>query len=241
MLARLGENEEVWLNEGLSHIAEELGSKHFEAKFPPPSGRSTAEQLFPDSAGPFIAPQLLNAYVYLNSTRAHSVTSYTGVGSIEERGATWLFLRWLAEQKGEDVFRRLVQTSRIGVANVAEKAGEPFGTLFGDFSLALYTDSLLGVPRSRVPARLRFGTRELRKLMAREAAISGFQVPFPLPLFSLGLGGALRSSMLQGTMTHALIQAPAAQPSVALRFTHQDLSPFLLSLGAQVSIFRLPP
>src|ERR1019366_243249 len=62
-------------------------------------------------AVPFLA-----AYVYLGTTRAHSVTSYTGGGSLEERGATWLFLRRLASQKGEGIFGRLVQTSNTGIA-----------------------------------------------------------------------------------------------------------------------------
>jgi hypothetical protein len=137
VLVRGGAQEDVWLNEGLGQIAEELGSEYYEAKYPPPSGRSTTTQLFPDSAGPFIQPQLLNAYVYLNTTRAHSVMSYNGGGSLEERGATWLFLRWLASQKGESIFGRLVQTSKTGIANSQAQAGESFGALFCDFSTAL--------------------------------------------------------------------------------------------------------
>jgi hypothetical protein len=241
VLSRMGEGEETWLNEGLSQIAEELASKYYEAKFPPPTGRSTTTQLFPDSSGPFIAPQLLNAYAYMNSTRVHSVTSYNGTGSLEERGATWLFLRWLAEQKGEALFGRLVQTSKTGIANVEDKAGEPFGALFGDFSLALYADSVPGQPRSAVPPRYTFGSRDLHALMAREAVISGFQDAFPLPVFSLRVGGFLQSQMLPGTMTHTALQAAGGSGPVALRFTHQDLSAFASGVGAQVSIFRLPP
>jgi hypothetical protein len=241
VLARSGDAEEVWLNEGLSHIAEELGSRYYEAKFPPPAGRATAEQIFPDSAGPFIAPQLLNAYVYLNATRNHSVTSYVGAGSIEERGASWLFCRWLGGQKGEGIFRRLVQTSLVGIANVEAQAGESFGALFGDFSIALYADSIPGLPRSSVPTRFQFGDRQLRKLMAREATISGFGVPFPLPAFPLNVGGFVQSSMLPGTMTHTILRTAASAASVALRFSHQDLAPFTASSAAQVSIFRLPP
>jgi hypothetical protein len=241
VLARLGDVEDTWLNEGLSHIAEELASKYYEAKFPAPSGRSTTTQLFPDSAGPYIAPQLLNAYVYMTDTRAHSVTSYVNAGSLEERGASWLFLRWLAEQKGEALFGRLVQTSKTGIANVEDKAGEPFGALFGDFSLALSTDSIPRLPRSAVPQRYSFGSRDLYTLMAREAAIAGFQDPFPLPVFALPVGRFLQSRMLSGTMTHTALQSATGSGSVTLRFTHQDLSPFAPEVGAQVSIFRMPP
>ena len=241
VIARGGATEEVWLNEGLGHIAEELGSKYYEAKFPPPTGRLAPEQIFPDSASPFIAPQLLNAYVYLNATREHSVTSYQGTGSVEERGATWLFLRWLGEQKGDDILRRLVQTSNTGIANVEAQSAEAFGALFGDFSVALFADSLPGLPRSNVPTRYQFGSRQLRKLMAREAVVSGFTDPFPLPLFGLPNGGSLQSAMLTGTMTHALVQTAPGDARVSLRFTRQDLTAFPASAGAQVTIFRLPP
>ena len=179
VLVRGGAQEEIWLNEGLGQIAEELGSEYYEAKYPPPTGRSTTTQIFPDSAGPFIQPQLLDAYVYLGSTRAHSVTSYNGGGSLEERGATWLFLRWLASQKGEDIFGRLVQTSNTGINNVQTQSGESFGALSG--------------------------------------------------------------SMIPGTMVHSNLTSPAGGAGITLSFTGPLSVPFPTSLGAQVTVFRMPP
>ena len=35
-------------------------------------------------------------------------------GTLEERGASWLFVRWLAAQKGEDVLGRLSRSPRTG-------------------------------------------------------------------------------------------------------------------------------
>ena len=241
VLARGGNTEETWLNEGLSHMAEELASRLFEARYPAPLGRSTTVQLFPDSAAPFIAPQLLNAYVYLNSTLQHSVTSYDGTGSVEERGATWLFLRWLGDQKGDAIFRQLVESPVTGVANVERTTGERFGALFGDFSLALVADSIPGVPRSAVPARQRFLSRNLRQLMAREAVVAGFTNPFPLPTYSLAVGGSLRSAMLPGTMMHALVRSDGTGTPLRLAFTTPALAPLAPALAGQVSIMRLPP
>lgn len=137
VLTRGGAIELPWLNEGLSHIAEEVGSKLFETRYPAPFGRGTTEQLFLDSAAPFIAPQMLNAYAYLYSTLEHSVTTYVGTGSLEERGASWLFMRWLGDQKGDAIFRRLVESPFTGIDNVERASGETFGALFGDFSIAL--------------------------------------------------------------------------------------------------------
>jgi hypothetical protein len=240
VLVRGGALEADWLNEGLGQIAEELGSEYYEAKYPPPSGRSNSAQIFPDSAGPFIEPQLLNAYVYLGTTRAHSVTSYNGTGSLEERGATWLFLRWLGSQKTENIFGRLVQTSNTGIANIEAQAGESFGALFGDFSAALQVDSIPGVPRSSVPARFRFGARNIRQLMAREAAVEQFASIWPLPTYQLGIGGALSSNMIPGTMVHSTITTVAGGPAVSLTFTAPQAAPFPVALGAQLTIFRMP-
>lgn len=240
VVARGGSAEEPWLNEGLSHIAEELASKRYEARFPAPLGRSTPEQLFPDSAQPFIAPQLLNAFVYLNSTPAHSVTTFAGSGSLEERGAAWLFLRWLGDQKGDAIFRQLVQTSQTGIANVEAQAGEPFAALFGDFSIALWTDSLPGVPRASVAPRYRYASRNLRQLMARQALIAGWEDPFPVKPVRVPPGGYAEGTLIQGTMVFgSLGPFSPGQPPIALGFKKQDGSAFAASDGAQVGIIRV--
>jgi hypothetical protein len=238
-LSRGGATEETWLNEGLSALAEELGSQLFEARYPFPLGRGSLAQIFPDSAGPFISPLLIDAYVYLTGALGHSVTANSGSGSLEEHGAAWLFFRWLADQKGADIGRRLTQTSRTGLANLEGVAGEPLTALFGDFSLALFADSLPGLPRSVVPPRLRFTSRNLRQLMARDATINGFPSPFPLTTYLLSPGGSLRSSMLPGTMMHAIL--PATSAPATLSFTAQSLTPLAAALGGQVGILRLPP
>lgn len=241
VLARGGSTEDTWLNEGMSHLSEELASRLFEARYPAPLGRGTTTQLFPDSAAPFIAPQLLNAYVYLNATPFHSVTSYSGSGSVEDRGATWLFLRWLADQKGESVFRRLSETGLTGVANIERVSGESFGAAFGDFSLALVADSIPGIARSLVSPRQRFHSRNLRQLMAREAVIAGFKSAFPLATYNLSPTGSLRSSMLPGTMIHALVRTDAAGTPIRIAFTTPGLAPLAVAVSGQVSVMRLPP
>lgn len=240
VVARHGEPEDLWLNEGLSHIAEETASRLFEARFPPPSGRSVEGQLFPDSAQAYITPQLQNAYVYLNSTANNSVTTFEETGSMEERGAAWLFLRWLADHKGETIFSRLVQTPRHGIANVEAVANESFGALFGDFSIALWADSLVGVSRERVPARYRFLSRNLRQLMARQAFITGWDEPFPVKTVRVPLGGFAEGPLVPGTMVFGTLGPfTTGQSPVALTFSKKDGAPFAAGDGAQLGIFRV--
>jgi hypothetical protein len=240
VVARGGEPEDLWLNEGLSHVAEELMSKRYEARYPSPLGRLMPQQLFPDSAQPFITPQLLNAYVYLNGTPAHSVTTFAGTGSAPERGAAWLFLRWLGDQKGEAIYGRLVQSGQRGAANVEARAGEPFAALFADFSIALWADSLVGVRRDAVSPRHRFLSRNLRQLMARQATIAGFPSLFPVQPVRIPLGGYAEGMLVPGTMAFtSLGPFSPGQPPVVLGFTRADGSPFAAREGAQVGVVRV--
>lgn len=240
VVARGGESEEPWLNEGLSHIAEELASRVFEARYPPPLGRTTAEQIFPDSSQPFIANQLLNSYVYLYSSAGHSVTTFAGSGSLEERGAAWLFLRWLGDQKGDGIFRRLVQTSLTGIANMEARTGERFASLFGDFSVAIWADSIPGVPRTHAPARYRFQSRNLRQLMARQALIAGWEDPFPVKPIRIPVGGYAEGPLMPGTMVYGVLGPfSPGQGALVLGFKRKDGSAFGSGEGAQLGILRV--
>jgi hypothetical protein len=49
VLVRRGSEEDVWLNEGLSHYAEELGARYYDGRFPAPAGRTNPTALLPDS------------------------------------------------------------------------------------------------------------------------------------------------------------------------------------------------
>ncbi|MGH7717643.1 MAG: hypothetical protein ACREON_02205 [Gemmatimonadaceae bacterium] len=247
VLVRNGSAEELWLNEGLSHIAEEIASLYYERRFPAPQGRTNPQQIFPDSAGPFITGNLINSYRYLASTGSTSVTSVAGTGSLGERGATWLFLRWLGDHKGDAIFKRLVQTNQIGIANITAQAGEPFRALFGDFSIAVYTDSIPGTARTQVPERFRFESRNLRQLYQTlfNASQSGGQPspsvprPFPIELRTLPPDQQASDNMLPGTMEHFEIRSATAS-EIELVFRRAGGEPFAATLNAQVGVFRLP-
>jgi len=240
VVARGGDAEEHWVNEGLSHIAEELASQVFEARYPWPLRRTTPGQLFPDSAGLFMSQQLMNAYVYLYNSAAHSVTTFQGTGSMEERGAAWLFLRWLGDQKGASIYRKLVQTSLTGVANVEARSGERFATLFGDFTVAIWADSIPGVPRSQVAPRYRFASRNLRQLMARQAFVSLWPDSFPVRPVHVPNAGLAEGSLLPGTMVYlSLGPFAAGQGATVLGMAKSAGGAFSVGEGAQLGILRV--
>jgi hypothetical protein len=229
-------SEVTWLNEGLSHIAEELGGRYYEVKYPAPLGRTNASQLFPDSAQGFVPPQFQNAYAYLSAPKTNSVTTFTGLGTLEERGAAWLFLRWLGDQKGEGIYKQLVQTNRTGIDNVADKAGESFPALFGDFGIATYADSVDGVPRSSIPVRYRFTSRNTRQIFAR---LYPFK-PNPISPSALACNTSLSTSMLQGTSSYFLVGGSTGCSSAQVSVSNANGAALAAALSAQVAIFRLP-
>ena len=240
VLVRGGESGSEWM----SHMAEELGSLYYERKYPSPQGRTDPAQLFPDSSQAFILGDLQNAFQYMNTSAASSVTNFTGAGSLDERGGAWLFLRWLADQKGNDILGRIEQSGDTGKTNIARKAGEDFARLFGDFSIALYTDSLPGVARGAIPPRYRFTTRNWRQIFNRLYSLGAPDItaPFPISPKPIPFNGSVSGSMGGGTMDFYSLTTPAGSGSVSLQFQHDGNPPtaFDAKLGAQLGIFRLP-
>jgi hypothetical protein len=137
--------ESSWLDEGLSIVAEELGSVYFEQKCPPPSCRTNPAQLFPDSAQGFVQSFLYDSYQYglLPDTASLTLNTDDTFG-FEWRGGDWLLMRWLGDQFGSGVFLQLVQGPADGVSDIVAATGQSFQTLFGNFGVALVTDSLPG-------------------------------------------------------------------------------------------------
>jgi hypothetical protein len=133
--------EEVWLNEGLSYMAEDncgLGD---------------------DSNGP---PAM--SFEYLQSAPDASLTGPDAGGNTDtaaQRGAAYLFLRYLFEQaggaagfdttgdlvdKGGATFtRKLISSGLAGRANLEKATGRPFKELFASWVATLMADGMLGL------------------------------------------------------------------------------------------------
>jgi hypothetical protein len=148
-IVRNGGAEQTWLNEGLSHYAEELGGR-----------------LIPDTTGQqpgttytqFALSDFQNAFDYLKNPEAtFAIEPSSSNGQLEERGANWLFVRWMAEQFGTstpddakfiaratDFTQKLVQTSLTGAANVEAQTGQQMAKLLPAWQLANYLDDLPG-------------------------------------------------------------------------------------------------
>ena len=254
VLVRTGSTEAIWLNEGLSHMAEELGGKLYEARYPCPNlppcplaGRSSPAQIFPDSAQSFLPPNFGNAYDFFSSRRDFSLTSPTGFGTIEERGVAWLFLRWLIDQKGEARLRELVQTRTVGTANVEAVANETFRVLFADFLAATLLDDHPAATSGQIVSRHQFTSRNLRAIYARLNLVQSSSYPTPYPLDVADLtaesvltpaSAAVSRQMKPGSLD--LFQFTSTTANAGLSFKPPTGTSFASTLNAQVTVVRLP-
>ncbi|MES3033194.1 MAG: hypothetical protein V4813_04290 [Gemmatimonadota bacterium] len=254
VLVRAGSTEDVWLNEGLSHMAEELGGKLYEARYPCPNlppcplaGRSSPAQIFPDSAQGFLPPNFGNAYDFFSSRLDYSLTSPTGFGTIEERGVAWLFLRWLADQKGEAKLRELVQTKNVGTENVEAMANESFRAIYADFLAATLLDDHPAATGGQISNRFQFTSRNLRAIYARLNLVqaSAYPTPYPLDVADLTAENVLTPSsaavsreMKPGSLD--LFQFTSNTANAGLSFKPPTGTTFQSTLNAQVTVVRLP-
>jgi hypothetical protein len=145
-----GAGEATWLNEGLSHFAEELGGRRL------PSALCTGQ----NCVNQFVRSDVGNAYDYmLDPERYYLIEPGLSYGTLPERGANWLFVRWLAEQApgdsaiGTAVTRRLLGadspsglslTSQPNVEAAAAAVFEPgasFAGLLAEWHAANYLES----------------------------------------------------------------------------------------------------
>lgn len=240
-----GDPEYGWLDEGLSIVAEELGSLYYEQKCPGTACRTDPAQLFPDSSQGFIANFFYDSYQYALVPDTASVTLHSDADDgFSWRGGDWLLMRWLADQMGSGVYKQLDQSTQIGVANIVGVTGKSFPTLFADFGLALVTDSLPGFARTTAPAPDRFVSRNVRQLWNRLFVTSGgasdVPLPYPVQVFAITTD-TTTSVMSPGTNSYYRLDTPTSSSTVSIQFAAPGGAALSATLHPQLSIFRLPP
>ncbi len=229
--------EDNWLDEGLSRFAEELGGREIPDSFCSPQ---TCGSQFPNG-------DLNNAFEYLDkNTLEKSPLIETGNvdGTLAQTGASWLFVRWLADHfatdslLGTSLTRALDGadladgTVLIGSSNVATVTGADFSTLIGEWQLANYLSAVPGFVEPT--SRLRYKSVNLANIFI---TATGY---YPLQPDSVA-GGSYRhaGTLRPGSGRHLLIvQAPAGQ-GVDLTLTDQSNATLDPSLVARMAVARI--
>jgi len=240
VLVRSGNSEETWFNESLSHVAEELGGRLV------PNSECTPT--FTSCRSQYTSGNILNAYDYLKDTESEFLVFPTSSGgTLPERGAAWLFTRWILDQfavdtiLGTDLTRALVQTSLVGAANIQAVTGSTLATEVPQWLMAVYLDDGPDLPVEPT-GRLRYKSWGLRAIwtnplnQAPNGPFNGF------PLVPLQIAGSLShpGTLRGGSGRHFVVIQQAngsAIDMLAVRTTANDLIDALLQ--PRVGVVRI--
>jgi hypothetical protein len=213
----------LWLSEALAHTAEELVAAVLQATDPV-------------LAASFGQGNLVRAQRYLAAPAAYSPIEMTGNGSLEMRGAAWLFLKHLRSQHGgNDLLRRLTATTRSGVQNVTHETARPWPALVADFGVAVWAD---GAPalQGQLDPRYQFTGFDLR------TALSGVPGGYSLQPTSLSWASfAVAGSIAPGGHAYFLMGAPAGGTVPAINFVLSGAhgAPLAEEAGVRFSVLRV--
>jgi hypothetical protein len=121
--------EALWLSEGLAHLAEDLVGDAFAAR-----GDAVMAQRFKQS-------NYLRTAEYLSNPSATSMITTQGQGTLAERGAAWVFLRYIMSHYGGlPLITNITHAIQSSSTNVSAQTGVAWAALMQQFSVALWAD-----------------------------------------------------------------------------------------------------
>lgn len=220
---RGGSQEALWLSEGLAHAAENV----------------VAAKLVEDAAmaAIFRRQNVIRARRFLFAPHQVTLVGDAPPGTIEERGAYWLFVEYLAGQfGGYTILGRLTQDTLDAIANVEDKTGTPWEELLGGFAVALYADDAPSLATNPPDQVYSFPHLNLRQLLG--AGGSGY----PLVPTNPGTRGAFRArdTLLGSSAAYFFIGVPASHPEpVHVQFAGKAGKPFKHGDPVRLSVLRI--
>lgn len=253
--------EDTWLDEGLSHVAEEIvglgrTGKSLRDNLTAADVLGSPEEV--DAFNTFLGSNFANAARYLHDPQGTQSLALSDPSPIPEslkmRGFAWIFLRWLADQEAPDgstgglpgsgeeqLFRALAGADgslETGIANLEASAGDDWPGLLSDFALAMTADD-----DAATSGRQQVLTWDLRDVYAELNAQSNgsfpFERPYPLAPTQQGFRAATFDFQVQGGGgRYFTVAASGSASDVVLEITDQTGAP-LTTGSPQVSIVRV--
>jgi hypothetical protein len=159
--------EEVWLNEAMSHVAEELMFYQASGLSPGQSidlAALTASRARVEAVNGFQVGNLVNFGRYLEEPEAESSLAPNAEATGEVRGAAWNLLRYAADRRGGNqlqFWNDLLNSSLSGTSNLQRAIGAELLDWMRDWAVSLYASG--GIPD---PApRFRQASWDLRSVL----------------------------------------------------------------------------
>lgn len=201
--------EDPWLNEGLSHIAEEL--LFYAAADLSPLMNLGADEVraAPNGVAAFNEYMAGNASNFRQYLTRPDTASLMGIDNLTTRGATWAFLRYAADRSGrgdEGFFFDLVNSRVAGLENLeGVLGGDPPIDWMRDWTVSVYADDF--VPG--IDARFTNASWDLRSIYA------GTQQPdYALDIRTLSSGTRARVTLQAGGAVYTRFDVAAGGQAV---------------------------
>ncbi|HEX6912516.1 MAG TPA: Ig-like domain-containing protein [Longimicrobium sp.] len=188
-------SEDAWLNEGLSHIAEELLFYHRAGRAPRQNldgsildnarARAAFEE-FQDANFGRLQQWLINPDQDSPYDEAFGESD-----DLATRGASWSFLRWVADQRAGDdnsLWFALVNSPRVGLDNLQSVVGQNPLDLFRSWAVAGYADDTV----AGLPAAFTHPSWNFRSIFGRATG------SYPLEVMQLNSGVQTNVTLVAG-------------------------------------------
>ena len=264
-----GDLEETWLDEGLSHLAEEVNG--LAAAGLSLRSNLSFEEAFADidAFESFHLPnfqrlgQTSGCGGWMNSpdnTQTIPAEDPGGCSGLRYRGFAWLFMRWLGDHEGpggngvvpgsleQNLFRELVvggPTLLTGIANIERAvdmmgSGRSWSALLGDFLITPAADD----QAAGAPARTQILTWDLPDaflgLHENGSTRQNFSEPYPLEIEVLGFGPlAEQFSLRSSTARYYALESADGAPDYRLEMLDTAGLPLSADVAAQLTVIRV--
>ncbi len=229
-------SETIWLNEGLSHFAEEIVGRAFRGfgDFQNLSFHDVNPN--PSSQNDYLAffrENLLRLRPWMARPDTSSPISVKARDQLAPRGAAWMLLRYLTDHvsngNAKAFLRHIVAGPDIGVRNLVQWSnGAQFDDMLRGFLVSMYTDET-GVPG--LSAQYAVPSWNIRDVM--QSVNSGI-----FPLLVTSLPSAISTQSLSGSGNYFRLTRQSASPQATFRMTAAGGAPVTFA-GARVYVVRL--
>lgn len=222
--------EVTWLNEGLSHIAEEMVFYRAAARQPRTNigGTSFGEPRFDVAYAAYMHQNIGRLRNWLVNPESNTPFRNCGTCSPSEdlatRGAAWAFLRYLADRTGATdgtKWMQLVNNVNTGMTNVEQVFGVNGVAAVGDWSVAMYADDYaVSAPSAYLMPSWNLRTLFPGMVNSTVANVRNSSIAGPYPLLTRPLAdGSARPITLRGGSASFLPFAVAAGKEARLQVT----------------------
>ena len=228
--------EDVWLDEGLAHFAEEAVGRVSRGF------GDTQELSFNDVVAvagdydAFFVQNLRRFRSWLLHPDTSSGTSKHADENLSSRGAAWAIVRYASEKySGGDVrafTRALTAGPEVGLSNLTKRAGVPFDSILVGFTVASFADD---TTIAGLDPRYTYATWRMRDAVRGASGLTNYPL-LVTPVFQSG--SSLQSESRTGAATYFRLGTSGATP-VAARVLNGSASQVASFAGARLYVLRV--